>query len=73
MCAAAQRAGRPLKRIRETGHACDHPTDFSDCRYLKCLFAKPSFQPETPLFRRGCVNLRACLCGVKYYASRASP
>ncbi len=40
MCAAAQRAGRPLKRIWESGHACDHPTDFADCRYLKCLFAK---------------------------------
>ena len=24
---------------------------------------------ETALFRRGCVNLRACLCDVKYYAS----
>ena len=28
-----------------------------------------SFHQKTALFRRGCVNLRTCLCDVKYYAS----
>ena len=28
-----------------------------------------SFRPETALFRRGVVNLRSCLCGVRVYAS----
>ncbi|MBW6512795.1 MAG: class I SAM-dependent rRNA methyltransferase [Desulfuromonadaceae bacterium] len=40
MCDAAARAGRPLTRIIETGHALDHPLDFVESRYLKCLFAK---------------------------------
>lgn len=40
MCDAATRAGRPLSRILETDHALDHPLDFAESRYLKCLFAK---------------------------------
>jgi 23S rRNA (cytosine1962-C5)-methyltransferase len=40
MCDAATRAGRPLSQIAETGHAIDHPLDFAESRYLKCLFAK---------------------------------
>ena len=32
--------GRPLRNVEETGHALDHPTDFEDSRYLKCLFAR---------------------------------
>jgi 23S rRNA (cytosine1962-C5)-methyltransferase len=40
MCDAAARAGRPLRQIRETSHALDHPLDFAESRYLKCLFAK---------------------------------
>ncbi len=28
-----------------------------------------SFHSETALFRRGYVNLRTCLCDVKYYVS----
>jgi 23S rRNA (cytosine1962-C5)-methyltransferase len=40
VCAAAARAGRPLRQIIETGHALDHPLDFVESRYLKCLFAK---------------------------------
>jgi 23S rRNA G2069 N7-methylase RlmK/C1962 C5-methylase RlmI len=40
MCEAAARAGRPLRRIEETSHALDHPLDFAESRYLKCLFAK---------------------------------
>ncbi len=40
VCAAASRAGRPLQQIEETGHALDHPLDFAESRYLKCLFAK---------------------------------
>ncbi len=39
MCAAAERAGRPLREISETGHPLDHPLDFAESRYLKCLFA----------------------------------
>lgn len=39
VCAAAIRAGRPLQGIMESGHALDHPLDFPDSRYLKCLFA----------------------------------
>jgi 23S rRNA (cytosine1962-C5)-methyltransferase len=39
LCDSAERAGRPLREITETGHALDHPLDFSDSRYLKCLFA----------------------------------
>jgi 23S rRNA (cytosine1962-C5)-methyltransferase len=40
VCAAAAGAGRPLRQIEESGHALDHPLDFADSRYLKCLFAK---------------------------------
>jgi 23S rRNA (cytosine1962-C5)-methyltransferase len=40
VCAAAVHAGRPLRQIKETSHALDHPLDFVDSRYLKCLFAK---------------------------------
>ncbi|MGK2945122.1 MAG: hypothetical protein ACSLFC_10345, partial [Desulfuromonadales bacterium] len=40
MCDAATRAGRPLSQIVETDHALDHPLDFVESRYLKCLFAK---------------------------------
>lgn len=38
--AAARRVGRPLMSVEETGHALDHPTDFEESRYLKCLFAR---------------------------------
>lgn len=37
---AATRAGRPLRDVEETGHALDHPLDFAESRYLKCLFAR---------------------------------
>lgn len=40
VCDAAARAGRPLREIQETGHALDHPLDFAESRYLKCLFAQ---------------------------------
>lgn len=40
MCAAAEKVGRPLRKIEETSHALDHPLDFVESRYLKCLFAK---------------------------------
>ena len=40
MCDAAARAGRPLMQIVATGHALDHPLDFAESRYLKCLFAR---------------------------------
>ena len=40
VCAAVEHAGRPLREIHETGHALDHPLDFAESRYLKCLFAK---------------------------------
>jgi len=40
VCTAAAAAGRPLRQIRETSHPLDHPLDFADSRYLKCLFAK---------------------------------
>ncbi|MHC5211046.1 MAG: class I SAM-dependent rRNA methyltransferase [Planctomycetota bacterium] len=39
VCSAARRAGRPLRDIEETGHPLDHPLDFAESRYLKCLFA----------------------------------
>ncbi|PLX94597.1 MAG: 23S rRNA (cytosine(2499)-C(5))-methyltransferase [Desulfuromonas sp.] len=39
MCEAATQAGRPLRQIQETAHALDHPLDFTESRYLKCLFA----------------------------------
>lgn len=40
VCEAAASAGRPLHQITETSHALDHPLDFAESRYLKCLFAK---------------------------------
>ncbi len=40
MCDAAAKAGRPLSEIEETDHPLDHPLDFVESRYLKCLFAK---------------------------------
>ncbi len=39
VCTAAERTGRPLREITETSHALDHPLDFADSRYLKCIFA----------------------------------
>lgn len=36
----AHRCGRPLYDIEETGHPIDHPTDFAESRYLKCIFAR---------------------------------
>lgn len=35
----AARAGRTLRDVEETPPAVDHPADFADGRYLKCLFA----------------------------------
>jgi 23S rRNA (cytosine1962-C5)-methyltransferase len=37
--AAARDAGRPLRVIRRTGHAADHPVSFPQGAYLKALFA----------------------------------
>ncbi len=37
---AASRAGRPLRDVLETEPAADHPADFVEGRYLKCLFAR---------------------------------
>ncbi len=36
---AAQKIGRPLKEIERTHHALDHPINFPEGEYLKCLFA----------------------------------
>ena len=36
---AAAKAGRPLREIRRTGQALDHPITFKESAYLKCLFA----------------------------------
>jgi 23S rRNA (cytosine1962-C5)-methyltransferase len=36
---AANEAGRPLKILKQTGHALDHPIGFPEGAYLKCLFA----------------------------------
>ena len=41
------------------------------CHEINSL--QPSFHPETALFRRGCVNLRAYLCDVKYYVLITNP
>ncbi len=35
----ARDRGRPLREIRRTGHAVDHPVGFPQGAYLKCLFA----------------------------------
>ena len=45
---AARRAGRPLREIRRTGHAVDHPIGFPQGAYLKALFAT---LPEEPAGR----------------------
>ena len=37
---AARHAGRPLREIRRTGHAVDHPIGFPQGAYLKALFAR---------------------------------
>jgi 23S rRNA (cytosine1962-C5)-methyltransferase len=36
---AAQQNGRRLQEIERTGHTIDHPIQFPDGEYLKCLFA----------------------------------
>lgn len=36
---SAKEAGRPLRGIEKTGHALDHPINFKEGAYLKCLFA----------------------------------
>lgn len=36
---AAAGVGRPLRELRRTGHALDHPIGFPEGEYLKCLFA----------------------------------
>ena len=36
---AAAKASRPLREIKRTGHALDHPITFEESAYLKCLFA----------------------------------
>jgi 23S rRNA (cytosine1962-C5)-methyltransferase len=41
VCSASARAGRPLRILEETTHALDHPTDFAESRYLKCVYARP--------------------------------
>jgi 23S rRNA (cytosine1962-C5)-methyltransferase len=37
---SAQQAGRPLREIRRSGHALDHPIAFPEGAYLKCSFAR---------------------------------
>lgn len=37
--AAARAAGRPLRELRRTGHAVDHPVGFAQGEYLKAVFA----------------------------------
>jgi 23S rRNA (cytosine1962-C5)-methyltransferase len=37
---AARDAGRPLREIRRTGHALDHPIGFPQGAYLKAIFAE---------------------------------
>jgi 23S rRNA (cytosine1962-C5)-methyltransferase len=39
VCLAAKQVGRPLREIKCTGHAIDHPISFPEGEYLKCLFA----------------------------------
>lgn len=38
--AAAQGAGRPLRGVEEFAQPLDHPLDFAEGRYLKCVFAR---------------------------------
>ena len=40
MMHAAANAGRPLQDLEVTGHGIDHPIDFPEGAYLKCLFAR---------------------------------
>jgi 23S rRNA (cytosine1962-C5)-methyltransferase len=37
---AAREASRPLQEIERSGHALDHPINFPEGAYLKCLFAR---------------------------------
>ena len=37
---SAKEAGRRLKEIKRTGHALDHPVNYKEGAYLKCLFAQ---------------------------------
>jgi 23S rRNA (cytosine1962-C5)-methyltransferase len=37
---AAERAGRPVDIVQQTGHALDHPIGFPEGRYLTCIFAE---------------------------------
>jgi 23S rRNA (cytosine1962-C5)-methyltransferase len=36
----ARESGRPLQEIERSGHALDHPVNFPEGAYLKCLFAR---------------------------------
>ena len=36
----AREIGRPLQEMERTGHALDHPINYTEGAYLKCLFAK---------------------------------
>jgi 23S rRNA (cytosine1962-C5)-methyltransferase len=36
---SAREAGRRLNEIERTGHALDHPINFEEGAYLKCLYA----------------------------------
>ncbi len=38
--AAVQRMGRKIHEIERSGHALDHPVNFPEGEYLKCLFAR---------------------------------
>ena len=38
--AAVQREGRKIQEMERTGHALDHPVNFPEGEYLKCLFAR---------------------------------
>jgi 23S rRNA (cytosine1962-C5)-methyltransferase len=38
--AAVQRTGRKIHEIERSGHALDHPVNFPEGAYLKCLFAR---------------------------------
>lgn len=38
--AGAERGGRPLRDVKRTGHALDHPVTFPEGSYLKCMFAQ---------------------------------
>jgi 23S rRNA (cytosine1962-C5)-methyltransferase len=36
----ARAAGRPLTELARAGHAADHPVNFPEGAYLKCLFSR---------------------------------